>query len=111
MIFGGELTKYVFYDCPKAVVICVDFTKGLGAAIAAKALQESGVEDEASQQRRLEAGELPNIAIIIMGSSSNKQAETILQLCEWHTVEAIKRKLVHTSKYSKERRKELTNLI
>jgi hypothetical protein len=31
----GELTKYVFYDCPKAAVICADFTKGLGASIAA----------------------------------------------------------------------------
>lgn len=32
---GGELTKYVFYDCLEAAVICADFTKGLGAAIAA----------------------------------------------------------------------------
>jgi hypothetical protein len=32
---GGELTKYVFYDCLEAAVIYADFTKGLGAAIAA----------------------------------------------------------------------------
>ena len=45
---GRELTKYVFYDCPEAAVICADFTKGLGAAIAAKAFCESGVEDKAT---------------------------------------------------------------
>jgi hypothetical protein len=32
---AGELTKYVFYDCPKAAVICANFTKGLRATIAA----------------------------------------------------------------------------
>jgi hypothetical protein len=32
-----ELTKYVFYNCPKVEVIIANFTRGLGAAIAAKA--------------------------------------------------------------------------
>jgi len=44
----GELTKYVFYDCPEAAVICADFTKGLRATIAARALCESSVESEAA---------------------------------------------------------------
>jgi hypothetical protein len=44
---GGELTKYVFYDCPEVAVIYADFTKGLGASIVARALCESGIEDEA----------------------------------------------------------------
>jgi len=35
-----ELTKYIFFDCPKAAVIVADFTKGLGAAIVAKAKQD-----------------------------------------------------------------------
>jgi hypothetical protein len=48
---AGELTKYVFYDCLEATVICADFTEGLGAVIAARALRESGVEDEAAQER------------------------------------------------------------
>jgi len=43
----GELTKYVFYDCPEAAVICADFTKGLGASIAARALRDAREEDEA----------------------------------------------------------------
>jgi MULE transposase domain len=36
----GELTKYMFYNCLETAVICVDFTKGLGATIAVKALCE-----------------------------------------------------------------------
>jgi hypothetical protein len=43
----GELTKYVFYDCPKAVVIYADFIKGFGASIAAWALRDAREEDEA----------------------------------------------------------------
>ena len=43
----GELTKYVFYDYPEAAVICVDFTKGLGASIVARALRDAREEDEA----------------------------------------------------------------
>jgi hypothetical protein len=43
----GELTKYVFYDCPEAAVICADFTKGLGASIATWALRDAKEEDEA----------------------------------------------------------------
>ena len=44
----GEITKYVFYDCLKAAVICADFTKGLSAAIAARALRNSGVKSKAA---------------------------------------------------------------
>jgi hypothetical protein len=45
----GELTKYVFYNCPEAAVICADFTKGLRASIAAQALRNAREEDEAVQ--------------------------------------------------------------
>jgi MULE transposase domain len=105
---AGELTKYVFYDCPEAAVICADFTKGLGASIAARALRDAREEDEAIQQRRLEAGELPDVSALRLGS---REEETILQLCEWHAAKAIQRRLVHARKYSKERREGLINLV
>ena len=105
---AGELTKYVFYDCPEAAVICADFTKGLGASIAARALRDAGEEDETVQQRHLESGELPNVNALILGS---RKEETVLQLCEWHAAKAIQRKLVHAGRYSKERREELINLV
>ena len=76
---SGELTKYVFYDCPEAAVICADFTKGLGAAIAARALRENGIEDEAAQERCLKPGELPDVSTMLFGNEDNEdQFETIL---------------------------------
>jgi hypothetical protein len=58
----GELTRYIFYDCPEAAVICADITKGLEAATAARALRESGVESETTQERSLGPRELPTSA-------------------------------------------------
>jgi hypothetical protein len=43
---AGELTKYVFYNYPETAVICADFIKGLGAAIAARSLRNATVEDK-----------------------------------------------------------------
>ena len=34
-----------------------------------------------------------------------------LQLCEWHAVAAIKRRLVAAGKYNKERRDEIVSII
>ena len=101
----GELTKYVFYNCSEAVVICVDFTKGLRASIATRALRDAREEDEAVQQRRLEARELLDVSVLRLGS---REEETILQLCEWHAAKAIQRRLVHAGKYLKERKELLT---
>jgi len=36
-----QLIKYVFYDIPEPAVIVADFTKGLGASIAANARQQA----------------------------------------------------------------------
>ena len=104
---AGELTKYVFYNCLEAAVICADFTKELGAAIAARSLRDASVEDEANQQRHLEPGKLPNVSTLQIG----KAEETILQLYEWHAAKAIQKRLIHAGKYSKEKREELTDLV
>ena len=97
----------MFYDYPEAAVIYADFTKGLGASIAAQALCDAKEEDEAVQQRRLKPRELPDVSALQLGSGE----ETILQLCEWHAAKAIQRRLVHAGKYSKERREGLTDLV
>lgn len=108
----GELTKYVFYDCLEAVVICADFTKGLRAAIVARALRESSVESEATQERKLKPRELLNVSLMVFGDKEDKDRfKTILQLCKWHATKAIQRRLVHVGKYSKEKREELTDLV
>jgi hypothetical protein len=67
---------------------------------------DASIKNEALQQRRLEPSELPNISTLQTGKD-----ETIVQLCEWHAAKAVQRRLVHASRYSKEKRKRLTDLI
>ena len=98
----------MFYDCPKAAVICADFTKGLRAVIAAWALCDAKEEDGAVQQCRLELGELLGVGALQLRS---REEETILQLCERHTAKAIQQRLVNAMKYSKERREGLTDFV
>jgi hypothetical protein len=35
-----QLTDLAFYNCPEAALICKDFSKGLGAVVAAKATSD-----------------------------------------------------------------------
>ena len=64
---------YFFYNCLRPKVICDDFAKGIASAIAKREAQHHA--DENSQKY-------------------------ILQLCEWHGVEAIKRHLVAPRRYT-----------
>ena len=100
---AGELTKYVFYDCPEVEVIIADFTRGLGAAIAAKARLDSSIKED-------EECEIVGASEVLVDGASER-AKIRLQLCEWHATEAIKKRLIHAGKYTKERREELTNLV
>lgn len=58
------LDELFFYNCPRPKVVCRDFAKGLAKSIATR------------EMKRQETG---------LGK------QYILQLCEWHGVEAIKR--------------------
>jgi hypothetical protein len=69
-----ELTKYVFYNCLEAVVICANFTKGLRAAIAAWSLCDANVKDKANQQCCLKPSELLDVLTLQIG----KAKKTIL---------------------------------
>ena len=63
----------------------------------------------------LEDKQLPSLlegeTIIVDVRVGNKTEKMILQLCEWHAVEAIKRRLVAAGKYTKKRREELVGLV
>src|ERR1700722_15914944 len=113
-----QLTKYVFFNCPEPVVIVADFMKGLGAAIAAKTQEDrktgtkEGRERVAKQELFAEldgvnGGGLPaSKSVVIINAEGHKEVTT-LQLCEWHALEAIKRRLIHAGQYPKEKREEL----
>ena len=105
-----QLTDLVFYDCPEAVVIVGDFFKGLGAAVAAKAAIDHGLVDimeDALVCPPHRDQEIPEAAKVLITETQS----VLLQLCEWHAVAAIKRRLIAAGKYKKERRDELISMI
>jgi hypothetical protein len=87
--FNDTLTELIFYNIPGPEVCCGDLAGGLNKAAA----EFNAAEEKAAAEK------------------GRKAQTVVLQLCQWHGVEAIKRKLIATGRYSKERRDELTNLI
>ena len=111
---ADQLTDLSFYDCPEAAVIVGDFSKGLGAAVAAKAavdLRLTTITEEALVCPPDRDEELPEAANVVVAEDNRSPQQVLLQLCEWHAVSAIKRRLVAAGKYDKERRKELISVI
>jgi hypothetical protein len=119
--FANEcLTDLCFYDCPQP---SLDFSKGLGAAVAAQAAKEPAqsiqedkdgfvdinvfvVIEEEEKAREFLASD----TIVINVAVRTKKERTRLQLCEWHAIEAIKKRLVNRG-YSKETQEVLVNLL
>ncbi len=79
-----QLDDLFFYNCLRLKVIFGDFAKSLASAIAKRKAQHHA--DENPQKY-------------------------ILQLCEWHGVEAIKRHLVAEGRYPKDIRDKIVDLI
>ena len=113
---AGQLSDLAFYDCPEAAVVIGDFAKGLGAAMAAKAAVDLGltkIVEEPLVCLPDQDRELPKAAEVIVheGFNNGKPQCVLLQLCEWHAVSAIKRRLVAARKYHKEQRDKLISMI
>jgi hypothetical protein len=49
--------------------------------------------------------------IVVDVAIGTKGERTRLQLCEWYTIKAIKKRLIYSGRYSKETRLVLVNLI
>lgn len=79
-----QLDKIFFHNCEWSRVVCGDFAKGLASAIATR---EAKIYAE------------------------GKPSSHILQLCEWHGVEAIKRHLIAAGQYPKEEREKIVDMI
>lgn len=79
-----QLNDLFFHDCPRQKVIYADFVKGLVSAIAKREAQH---QDNGHDQTY------------------------ILQQCEWHRIQAIKRHFVVAEKYPKEVRDKIIDLI
>jgi hypothetical protein len=121
--FANEcLTDLCFHDCPQPSLICDDFSKGLGAAIALQAAKESikviedkndfiDVNDTVRDTEVEHVGEFLDSDTIIVDVGIGANGErTPLQLCEWHAIETIKKRLTNRG-YSKETREMLVDLL
>jgi hypothetical protein len=106
-----QLTDLAFYDCPKAALIYGDFSKGLGAAVVAKAIADLARTKPTNKVLPQDPTTLLEATKVIVGEATNKASAVKLQLCEWHAIEAIKRKLVAIGRYKKERREKIIDLI
>jgi hypothetical protein len=108
------LTDLAFYDCPELAVIIGDFSKGLGATMAAKATIDLGlttVTDEALIYLDDRDKEILEAAEVVVAEEAGRPQQILLQLCEWHTISTIKRRLVVVRKYPKDYRDELISMI
>jgi hypothetical protein len=109
-----QLSDLAFHNCPEAAIIVGDFSKGLGAACAAKAAVDLGLTEITEEPLVCPPDrdeEMPEAAEVVVHEALGKPQAVLLQLCEWHAVQAIRRRLVAAGRYTKERRDELTSMI
>lgn len=122
------LTELCFYNCPQLTLICGDFSKGLRAAVALKVKQELALALKGNKDGFVNINEIDDIKIkaersagaqeflegeiiVIKVKVGTKGEKTHLQLCEQHTIKAIKKRLIHSRRYSKETQLMLVNLL
>ena len=86
-----QLTEYIFYDCPEPRIITGNFSKGLGAAIAAKAAADLAGKEASDDLHQLanDSG-FPEASKVLIENESGVTQQVFLQLCKFHAVEAIK---------------------
>jgi hypothetical protein len=119
--FTGEcLTDLCFYNCPQPSLIYSDFSKGLGAVVTAQAAKDlaKDIKDnefiDINDVVDLEAEQGSKFleeTIVVDVAVGTKRERTRLQLCEWYTIKAIKKRLIYSGRYSKETRLVLVDLI
>ena len=116
------LIDLCFYDCLQPSLIYGDFSKGLRAAVTAQRAKDLvkdikdnngfiDIDDVADDSEAEHSGEFLEGTIVVDVAVETKGERTRLQLCEWHTIKAIKRRLIHSGRYSKETRLVLIDLI
>jgi hypothetical protein len=111
---ADQLSDLAFYNCSENAVIVGDFSKSLGAAYAAKAAVNLGLTeiiDKALVYPVDRDEEIPEAAEVIVNKAGRRPQHILLQLCKWHAVAAIKRRLVTAERYKKEQQEELISMI
>jgi len=123
-----QLTDLCFYDYAEAAIIYRDFLKGLSALITLRARQElstkelskdskegffdiNDVQEAALDPKLHSVSELLEGDTIIVDVGVGYQGQRVLlQLCEWHAIKAIKRRLIYIG-YALENQKPIVNSL
>ncbi|KAI9719104.1 MAG: hypothetical protein M1812_003734 [Candelaria pacifica] len=122
-----RLTELFFYDRAQPRVIIGDFAAGLAAAnpqFMAEEIPEvqnplpldgadSDEEGNALEEAELQAAARPSASRAAAAREREEEArqrQIVLQLCEWHAVQAIRRRLVQRG-YKKEQREVIDDLL
>jgi hypothetical protein len=107
-----QLTDIVFYDCPEPAIIAGDFSKGLGAAIAAKAVADLARNEAGNDTHRpADDSGIPEASSVLIENENGVAQPVSLRLCEWHAVEVIKRRLTSVGRYKKKKREQAVDLL
>ena len=69
------------------------------------------IDDVVDDLEAEHSGEFLEGIIVVDVAIGTKGERTRLQLYEWHAIKAIKKRLIHSGRYSKETRLVLVNLI
>ena len=116
------LINLCFYDYPQPSLICGDFSKGLGAVVIAQVAKDLvkdikdnnsfiNINNVVNNSEAEHSSEFLKGIIIVDVAIGIKRERTRLQLYKWHTIKAIKQRLIHSGRYLKETRLVLINLI
>jgi len=72
----------VFYDCPEPALICGDFSKGLGAAVAAKATSDLAGTVPTDKVLSQKPSSILEATKVIVGEATGNPSPVKLQFCE-----------------------------
>ncbi len=108
-----QLKKLMFYDHSDSAVIVENFSKSLNAVMVRCEGQTKQVNREKEVNKDVKANreEMSEESRLSFKASVKMKKDCILQLCEWHAVKAIKKRLIVADQYIKKRQKKLSNYI
>jgi len=108
-----QLKKLMFYDCSDSAVIVENFSKGLDAVMTRyeEQTRQTDEEKEVNKDVKADREEMSEELRLSFEASVKMKKDCILQLGEWHAVEAIKKWLIVADQYIKKRQKKLTDYI
>ena len=108
-----QLKKLMFYNHSNLTVIVENFSKSLNAVMVRCEGQAKQInkEKEVNKDVKADEEEMSEELRLSFKASVKMKKDCILQLCEWHAVKAIKKRLVVADQYIKKRWKKLSNYI